>query len=46
MDNGNPVDSQLLDVINAFQNSIKASLDTVLQIDSLELAENSPRLYF
>jgi hypothetical protein len=43
MDNGNPVDSQLIDVINAFQNSIKASLDTVLQIDSQELAEISPQ---
>jgi hypothetical protein len=43
MGNDNPVDNQLIDVINAFQNSIKASLDTVLQIDSLELAENSPQ---
>lgn len=39
----NPVDNQLIDVINAFQNSIKASLDTVLQIDSQELAEISPQ---
>jgi hypothetical protein len=39
----NPVDNQLIYVINAFQNSIKASLDTVLQIDSLELAEISPQ---
>jgi hypothetical protein len=39
----NPVDNQLIDVINAFQNSIKASLDTILQIDSQELAEISPQ---
>jgi hypothetical protein len=38
-----PVDSQLIDIINAFQNSIKASLETVLQIDSQELAEISPQ---
>ena len=37
MGNDNPVDHQLMDVINAFQNSIKASLDTILQIDSQEL---------
>jgi hypothetical protein len=43
MGNYNPVDNQLIDVINAFQNSIKASLDTVLQIDSQELAEISPQ---
>jgi hypothetical protein len=43
MGNDNPVDNQLIDVINAFQNSIKASLDTVLQIDSQELAEISPQ---
>ena len=43
MDNDNPVDHQLMDVINAFQNSIKASLDTILQIDSQELAEISPQ---
>jgi hypothetical protein len=39
----NPVDNQLIDVINAFQNSIKASLDTALQIDSQMLAEISPQ---
>jgi hypothetical protein len=43
MGNDNPVDNQLIDVINAFQNSIKASLDTVLQIDPQELAEISPQ---
>ena len=43
MGNDNPVDSQLMDIINAFQNSIKASLDTILQIDSQELAEISPQ---
>src|SRR4051812_15779751 len=43
MDNDNPVDRHLIDIINAFQNSIKASLDTILQIDSQELAEMSPQ---
>ena len=43
MSNDSPVDSQLMDIINAFQNSIKASLDTILQIDSQELAEISPQ---
>ena len=43
MGNENPVDSQLIDIINAFQNSIKASLDTILQTDSQELAEISPQ---
>ena len=43
MGNDNPVDSQLMDIINAFQNSIKASFDTILQIDSRELAEISPQ---
>jgi hypothetical protein len=43
MGNGNPVDRQLIDIINAFQNSIKASLDTILQTDSQELAEISPQ---
>ncbi len=43
MGDDDPVDSQLIDIINAFQNSIKASLDTVLQIDSHELAEISPQ---
>jgi hypothetical protein len=43
MGNDNPVDSRLMDIINAFQNSIKASLDTILQIDSQELAEISPQ---
>jgi hypothetical protein len=43
MGKDNPVDNQLIDVINAFQNSIKASLDTVLQIGSQELAEISPQ---
>jgi hypothetical protein len=41
MSNDSPLDSQLMDIINAFQNSIKASLDTILQIDSQELAEIS-----
>jgi hypothetical protein len=43
MGNESPVDSQLIDIINAFQNSIKASLDTILQTDSQELAEISPQ---
>jgi hypothetical protein len=43
MGDDNPVDSQLIDIINSIQNSIKASLDTVLQIDSHELAEISPQ---
>lgn len=43
MSNDNSVDSHLMDIINAFQNSIKASLDTILQIDSQELAEISPQ---
>jgi hypothetical protein len=43
MGNDDPIDSQLVDIINAFQNSIKASLDTILQIDSQELAEISPQ---
>jgi len=43
MGNDDPVDTQLMDIINAFQNSIKASLDTILQIDSQELAEISPQ---
>ena len=43
MGNENPVDSQLVDIINVFQNSVKASLDTILQTDSQELAEISPQ---
>jgi hypothetical protein len=43
MGNYNPVDSQLIDIINAFQNCIKASLDTILQFDSQELSEISPQ---
>jgi hypothetical protein len=43
MSNDSPVDSQLMDILNAFQNSIKASLDTILQIDSQELAKISPQ---
>jgi hypothetical protein len=43
MSNDSPVDSQLMDIINAFQNNIKASLDTILQTDSQELAEISPQ---
>jgi hypothetical protein len=43
MGNENPVDSQLIDIINVFQNSVKASLDTILQTDSQELAEIPPQ---
>ncbi len=43
MGNDNPVDNQLIDTINVIQNSIKASLDTIFQIDSQELAEISPQ---
>src|SRR5919108_485271 len=33
-----------MDIINAFQNNVKASLDTILQIDSQKLlAESSPQ---
>ena len=45
MGNDNPadVDSQLIGMINAFQNVIRASLDTMLQIDSKKLDEISPQ---
>jgi hypothetical protein len=45
MGNDNPatVDHQLIDMLNAFQNSIKASLETILQIDSEELDEILPQ---
>jgi hypothetical protein len=45
MGNDNPaaVDRQLIDTINAFQISIKACLETILQIDSEELDEISPQ---
>jgi len=40
-----PIDSQLRDIINAFQNSIKACVNTALQIDSKEFDEISPKDY-
>lgn len=43
MGNESPIDSQLKDIINALQNSIKASLDTILQIDSQEFDKISPK---